>query len=155
MVDGCSWVRPVYRGWWSQVVSGVVTLGCLSPRPRLHAPVGACVPVCACVHACACVQACACVPIGGVCGGVAVCAVVAAYLFFCWPLSVPFFRWRCAVLCCAAVCVYLFRLSLSRWWAVWCAAGLYLFFYLCLARRCAAYLVFSLCLSVAVVYRYV
>ena len=37
--------------WWSQVVSGVVTLGCLSPRPRLHAPVGAC----ACVHACVCV----------------------------------------------------------------------------------------------------
>jgi hypothetical protein len=34
------------RGWWSQVISGVVTLGCLSPRPRVHAPVGACAPVC-------------------------------------------------------------------------------------------------------------
>ena len=41
------------RGGWSQVISGVVTLGRLSPRPRLCAPVGACrrVRACACVRA--------------------------------------------------------------------------------------------------------
>ena len=38
----CTRCVLVLKGWWSQVVSGVVTLGCLSPRPRLCAPVGAC-----------------------------------------------------------------------------------------------------------------
>ena len=73
-MGGC---RGGYRGEWSQVVSGVVTLGCLSPRPRLCAPVGACLPVCApvcaCAGVCAGVCGCVCVLIGGVCtwcGGV-------------------------------------------------------------------------------------
>ena len=78
--------RAGARGWWSQVVSGVVTLGCLSPRPRLCAPVGACSPVQACV--CACVRLCACAGVcafcvGGVCvlcrfcvGGVLACGAV-------------------------------------------------------------------------------
>ena len=74
----------VFQGWWSQVVSGVVTLGCLSPRPRLCAPVRACspvcAPVCACVCACRRVQACVrscrrCVLLAGGVG-------VVVYLFF-------------------------------------------------------------------------
>ena len=44
----CARVCARSRGEWSQVISGVVTLGCLSPRPRLCAPVG--------VQACACVR---------------------------------------------------------------------------------------------------
>ena len=78
----------VVRGW-SQVVSGVVTLGCLSPRPRVHAPV---LPVrlcaCGCACGCACVHACAC-------GCVRVCAGV------CVPVGVPvggvYAVWRCGV----------------------------------------------------------
>ena len=34
----CTRCVLVLKGWWSQVVSGVVTLGCLSPRPARAPP---------------------------------------------------------------------------------------------------------------------
>ena len=74
-VGRCVLVCARSMGWWSQVVSGVVTLGCLSPRPRLCAPVGACRRVQACVYAGVRLCVCARVPIGVVWRGV-------------WPLGV-------------------------------------------------------------------
>ena len=53
-------IRVGIRGWWSQVVSGVVTLVCLSPVARLCTPVvsrlpvpdfTSCVPVLSCLCA--------------------------------------------------------------------------------------------------------
>ena len=81
------------QGGWSQVVSGVVTLGCLSPRPRLCAPVGACAPVCRCVCACVRLCVCTCVPIGG---GVQWCVGGGCILFLLFSLLHPSFlygRW--------------------------------------------------------------
>lgn len=61
----CARSRGLVQGLWSQVVSGVVTLGCLSPRPRLRAPVR---PYFVRVRARARlerVRACVCVLLGG------------------------------------------------------------------------------------------
>ena len=84
---------------WSQVVSGVVTLGCLSSRPRVHAPVGACGRACVCVRVCLRVPARVCVPVGGgvavVCGVLAVCW--RCWVWRCWLLtSFSYRRWWCA-----------------------------------------------------------
>ena len=81
----CS-VCSLYR--WSQVVSGVVTLGCLSPRPRLCAPVGGCTCVCrrVCRRVCVHVGGVAVVwrPVASCGGGVWFGTVVLAYLFCSW-----------------------------------------------------------------------
>lgn len=122
--SGVHSVLGVLGGRWSQVVSGVVTLGCLSPRPRVHAPVlpvrlcvRGCARVCrrvyACVRLCACVCVRVCVPVGGVQRGVGVVC------------------WRCGAAGYTSFSFYLSLGGVQRWCAAW---WLIPFF----SRRCGA-----------------
>ena len=100
-VHGCArYGLGVLGVGWSQVVSGVVTLVCLSPRPRLCAPVGGCTRV----H----------VPLGGVCSLFArwCGVVVGAGVVWCGVVGGELWLLASFYIVCSVRCIPLFSLPI-------------------------------------------